>query len=114
MSVLMRRYNDILTISTSSIMPATLNPNLRMTQIGIRCSRAQNSSQRYQAGNFCQGFVHASNLPKNNSKHLPNYQLKNILNYPPKDLPNDLPKYRPNHLPNYLPNGSIIKFKVEA
>jgi len=49
----MRTYNEILTISMSSTMSSTLNPNLRMTQIGIRCSGTKKCSQRHQIDYFC-------------------------------------------------------------
>ena len=39
----------------SSTTPSTLNPNPRMTQIGIRCSRTRKCLQRYEIDHFCQG-----------------------------------------------------------
>ena len=53
--MLMHTYNEILTISMSSTMSSTLNLDLRMTQIGIRCSGIEKCSQRYQIDNFCYG-----------------------------------------------------------
>ena len=42
----MHTFNAIFRISMFSIVSPTLNPNLRMTQIGIWCSRAEKYSQR--------------------------------------------------------------------
>ena len=78
--VFMHTYNEILTISMSSIMSPTLNPNLRMTQIGIRCSRANTYSQRYHIGCFCQGFcscIQPSEIPLEIPPELPAEILSN-------------------------------------
>ena len=40
----------------SSTIFSTLNPNLKPTQIGVRCSGTKKCSQRYQIDHFCQGF----------------------------------------------------------
>ena len=86
--------NEMLTISMSSMMSSTLSLNLRMTQIGIRCSGTKKCSQRYHIDHFCPGFfVHASNLPKYISKYLPNCLPKCLSNYLPKYLSKYLPKY---------------------
>jgi len=58
----MHAYNYILAISMFPIMSSTLNPNLRMTQVGILCSRAKRYPQRYQLGYFCQGLFSAIQL----------------------------------------------------
>ena len=34
-------------------MSSTLNPNLKMSQIGIRCSGTKKCSQRYEIDHFC-------------------------------------------------------------
>ena len=46
MFLCLHTYNEILTISMSSTMSSMLNLNLRMTQIGIRCSGTKKCSQR--------------------------------------------------------------------
>ena len=57
MLMFMHTYNELLTISMSSTMSSTLNLNLRMTEIGIRCSGTKKCSQMYEIDNFCLGIV---------------------------------------------------------
>ena len=59
MLVFMHMYSEILTISISSTMSSTLNLNLRMTQIGIRCSGTKKCSQRYEIDYFSQRICSA-------------------------------------------------------
>ena len=46
-------------------MSSTLNPNLKMSQIGIRCSGTKRCSQRYEVDHFCLGIfaaIHSSEI----------------------------------------------------
>ena len=90
MLVFMHMYNEMLTISMSSTMSSTLNLNLRMTQIGIRCSRAKKYSQRYQIGYFCQGFfscIQPSEIPLEIPPELPAEMLIKL----PAEIPLEVP-----------------------
>ena len=54
MFVFMHMYSEILSIPMSATMSSTQNLNLRMTQIGIRCSGTKKFSHRYQINHCCQ------------------------------------------------------------
>ena len=77
----------------SSIMSPTLNLNLRMTQIGIRCSGTKSAPRGTKSTTFAKGLFQASNLSKYQSKYLPNCLPKCLSNYLPKYLSKYLRKY---------------------
>ena len=90
MLVFMHTYNEILTISMSSTMSSTLNLNLRMTQIGIRCCGTKKCSQRYQIDHFCQGFLSCIQ-PSESPIEIPPDLLAEIPIKLPAELPLEIP-----------------------
>ncbi len=90
MLVFMHTYNEILAIFMSSTVSSTLNLNLRMTQIGIRCSGTKKCSQRYQINHFCQGFfsgIQPSEIPIEIPPELPAEMLIKL----PPEIPFEVP-----------------------
>ena len=86
----MHTYNELLTISMSSTMSSALNLNLRMTQLGIRCSGTKKCAQRCQIDHFCQGFFsgfHPSEIPIEIPPELPAEMLIKL----PAEIPLEIP-----------------------
>ena len=51
-----KEFQSFWSVGSMSLTPSL---NLKMSQIGIRCSRAKKCSQKYEIDNFCQGFFSA-------------------------------------------------------
>ena len=64
LDVQFQNVNNTYGISMILVCSSTLSLNLKMSQIGIRCSRTRKCSQRYEIDHFCQGFFQPFNFPK--------------------------------------------------
>ena len=93
------------------MMFSTLNPNLKMNQIGIRWSGTRKCSQRYGIDHFCQGYFSAIQPSEMLSKYLLKYLSKYLLKYILEYFSKYLLKYILKCISNYLP---IMEFTVEA
>ena len=84
----------------SSTMSTTLNLNLRMTQIGIRCSGTKKCSQRYHIDHFCPGFFSC-------------FQPSEIHIEIPPELPADMLIKLPAEIPLEIPPEITLEIPLE-